>query len=376
MEETTKNRNKYFTAWCFFLQPWGVDPYLGKSVSYKAKMHHITSFGAMVRTGEVGHGKQIRVGSVRTAITSVAQTIAVDKGKTPLHNDAGDYHLPIKLMLDGFKRQDPPSEKKLAVGIDIPEECCARGLKSKTAKGLAIGDLIIIAFYFLLRIGEYTVKRKKNETKRTVQFRMMDVVFFKKDKHNRLRLLDTDASDEEIMNADGATLRLSDQKNGHKGACIHQEHNKQKYFSPVRAVGRRYCHIRQHTDDPETFISAYFESPGNRRDVNDNDIRRALKIAAIAKDYESLRGIPTNRIDTHSLRAGGANALHLSGYSDREIQKMGRWRSDTFKEYISEQLSSFTKRMSTNMRRRFNFVNVEGGVLRDITKECVNTKNN
>ena len=93
------------------------------------------------------------------------------------------------------QREDPPSEKKLAVGIDIPEYCCAKGLKSKTAKGLAIGDLIIIAFFFLLRIGEYTVKRKKNETKRTVQFRMMDVIFFKKDKFNRLRLLKPNATD-------------------------------------------------------------------------------------------------------------------------------------------------------------------------------------
>ena len=60
-------------------------------------------------------------------------------------------------------------------------------------------------------------------------------------------------------------------------------------------------------------------------------------------------------------------ALHLSGYADQEIQKMGRWRSDTFKEYISEQLSSFTKGRSRNMRMRFNFVNVEGGVLSDVT---------
>ena len=41
-----------------------------------------------------------------------------------------------------------------------------------------MGDLIIIAFFFLLR-GEYTVKATRNDTKRTVQFRMMDVVFFK-----------------------------------------------------------------------------------------------------------------------------------------------------------------------------------------------------
>ena len=279
-------------------------------------------------------------------------------------------------MIDGFKRVDPPSEKKLAVGVEIPEHCCKEGLKSGTAKGLAVGDLIIIAFFFLLRIGEYTVKATKNNTKRTVQFRMMDVVFFKKDRFGRLRQLSPKAPDRDIMNNDGATLRLSDQKNGHKGACIHQEHNGHELFSPARAIGRRYCHIRKHTKDPTTYISAYFDSSGVRKDVNDNDIRRALKITAIAKDYESLRGIPILRVDTHSLRAGGANALHLAGYKDREIQKMGRWRSDTFKEYISEQLDKFTKGMSTNMRRRFNFVNVEGGVLRDITRTVVNGRSN
>ena len=156
-------------AWCFFVRPWRIDPYLGKSVSFTEKIHHITSFGAMVRTGELGHGKQIRVGSVRTAIASVAQAIAMDRGKTPLHNECGEYYMPISLMLEGFQRQDPPSEKKLAVGIELVEECCKRGLKSKKARGLAAGDLILIAFYFLLHIGEYTVKKTRNDTKRTEQ---------------------------------------------------------------------------------------------------------------------------------------------------------------------------------------------------------------
>ena len=49
---------------------------------------------------------------------------------------------------------------------------------------------------------------------------------------------------------------------------------------------------------------------------------------------------------------------------------MGCW-CDTFKEYISEQLNSFTKGMSIAMRQKFNFVNVEGGVLRDITNTVV-----
>jgi hypothetical protein len=45
--------------------------------------------------------------------------------------------------------------------------------------------------------------------------------------------------------------------------------------------------------------------------------------------------------------------LSLSGYSDREIQKMGRWRSATFKEYLREQLHCFSDGMSRRMKQKF-----------------------
>jgi hypothetical protein len=62
-------------------------------------------------------------------------------------------------------------------------------------------------------------------------------------------------------------------------------------------------------------------------------------MAAAALDYPSLKEIPIKRINTHSLHSGGANALALSGYSDMQIQKMGRWKGATFKEYIREELA-------------------------------------
>jgi hypothetical protein len=83
--------------------------------------------------------------------------------------------------------------------------------------------------------------------------------------------------------------------------------------------------------------------------------------------YPLNKGIPIARIDTHSFRSGGANALSLSGYSDREIQKMGRWRSATFKEYIREELHCFSHGMSRKMKQKFNFVNISGGVFHDVT---------
>ena len=86
------------------------------------------------------------------------------------------------------------------------------------------------------------MKATRNDTKQTVQFRMKDVAFFGKE-GDRLTLQPVDAPEEDIMKAAGATLRLSNQKNGHKNACIHQEHNRHEWYLPVRALGRQYCHI-------------------------------------------------------------------------------------------------------------------------------------
>ena len=52
--------------------------------------------------------------------------------------------------------------------------------------------------------------------------------------------------------------------------------------------------------------------------------------------------------------------MSLNGYSDLEIQKMGRWKSDTFKEYIAEGLSQFSVGMSKDMKKTFQYVNVQG----------------
>jgi hypothetical protein len=234
----------------------------------------------------------------------------------------------------------------------------------------AIGDLTIIAFYYLLRVGEYTIKNKRNNTKQTVQFRIKDITFFKRDSLGALSQISRQADSSLILSADSATLCLENQKNGWKGVCVHQESNGELLACPVHALGRRFVHIHHHTSNQDTTQSAYF-SQGTRFDVNDNDIRASLKQAARILDYHSTRGIPVDCVDTHSLRCGGANALLLSGFSDRHIQKMGRWRSATFLEYIRENLSCFSSGMSRKMKTKFNFVNVTGGSYVDITHQVV-----
>jgi hypothetical protein len=275
-------------------------------------------------------------------------------------------------MLDGFRKADPPTVKQLPVEADVPEFLVKRGL-APNARELdhAIGDLTMIAFYYLLRIGEYTTKGARNNSKQTEEFKLVDITFFSKDARGQLRCLPRDAPMDLILAAEGATMKLDNQKNGWKGVCVYQECNGDPIHCPVRALGRRYVHLRTHGATDRTVISAYYHA-GKRFDVTSDHISTALKQAATALEYPLVKGIPIERINTHSLRSGGANALALSGYSDTQIQKMGRWRGATFKEYVRNELACFSSGMSRDMKTKFGFVNVSGNAFSDITDACIN----
>ena len=47
-------------------------------------------------------------------------------------------------------------------------------------------------------------------------------MFFRQDAKGHLRQLPRNALDKDIVSADGATLKLDNQKNGWKGVCVYQ----------------------------------------------------------------------------------------------------------------------------------------------------------
>jgi len=366
---TSQNRAVHWRNWVSYVRPLGVDPLL-QGTPYSTQVRCLSGFAARVRCGAYGRGRTVKSDTVSTALSAVGKEIALACNGNPIKLGGSDKLLPrLGQMLDGWRKTDGPVLKKLPVEADIPEFLVKLGLQvGASAKDKAVGDLALIAFYYLLRIGEYTVKGTRNESKQTQQFKVGDVTFFKKDPHGTLRQLPRQANKDLILSADSATLKLDNQKNGWQGVCIHHESNNDAIFDPVRALGRRIIHIRDNAPGDDTiFLSASFTN-STRSDISDKDIRAALKLAAAALDYPLIRGIPIERVDTHSLRIGGANALSLAGYSDRHIQKLGRWRGETFKEYVREQLSNFSEGMSASMQKTFGFVNVEGGVFHDVTE--------
>ena len=366
MAATTEAREKVWADWTEHCQSYRVSPYLDGS-NFEEIARVSLNFCGRLRQGK--RGRPVTAGHVATGIGGVAAQMELDSDSRPLHKRGSDKFIaPIAHMLKGFSKADPATEKKLACHPDLPTEACKRAWAStQTEQDKAIGDLIVIVFYYLLRVGEYTTtasrprKGKRRKAKQTRQFRLKDITFFKFDSAGRLAPLPKNASDEDILAADWATLTISNQKNGQKGDAVHHEAMPGNVLAcPVRALGRRYVHIRKHNKSGNAFICSFWDEAGHAN-VTDKMIRFTVKLTASALNYEQ-RGIPINRIDTHSLRAGGACALKLSGHDDVEIRKMGRWKpsSQAFLEYIQQQLSTFSKGMAAKMSDIETFTNMEG----------------
>ena len=377
MVSTAKARATHWTRWQAFVTPLGIDPYLQNTI-FVHKVRALTGFAQAIRErGFNKEGGKVRAPTVSSALTAVGKTCAMAGGTDPTKDPATGRFLPrIQEQLDGYRKEDPPTQKELPVEADVPEFLVSLAMRrGATEKDKAVGDLVMIAFYYLLRVGEYTKKGKgaqdwdEFETQ-TQPFRLKDIAFFsRQSKTDRLARLPTTASDEAIMTASNATIKLANQKNGHKEVCINHEHNLDEINCGVRAIERRYCHIRKHTNIANTTLFTYFEN-GKPCCITDQDIRDAVKMAARALDYEGTRGTPYNLINTHSLRIGGACALALAGYDDTQICKMGRWRSQAFREYIRENLSNYAEGMSKAMKKCHYFVNIDSGTYTDVSTIC------
>ena len=143
------------------------------SVPYKSKQtgnERHPGFAARVRTGYYGYRDQVKVHSVTDALLAISTTFELAGQPSPLYKDHNMYNLPIKRCIEGMRRQNPPPIPQLAVPIAVVSDVFIAAYAQQTTEKLqAIADLVIIAFYFLLRVSEYTrpCTTKLNGWKRT-----------------------------------------------------------------------------------------------------------------------------------------------------------------------------------------------------------------
>jgi hypothetical protein len=87
----------------------------------------------------------------------------------------------LQQCIDGYRKQDSVSQKKLLVEADMPEYLIKCPLDPSVSElNKEVRDFSLIAFYYLLRVGEYTVKGKKITQNRQFDSRWRTYVFLQK----------------------------------------------------------------------------------------------------------------------------------------------------------------------------------------------------
>ena len=262
-------------------------------------------------------------------------------------------------QLEGYRREDPPATPQLAVPISVPKEVQRYAYKTKDVKLQAIGDLSIIAFFYLLRVGEYTkpkikiINGKATRTTRTQQFQVRNIGFFKDNK-----ILPRHSPLHKLLEADSCTLKITNQKNGRMGQTIHHFAINET-FCPIKALARRVHHILSNKGNVNNYICDVFDPQSKPcwTQISSHHMMVHIRNAATRLNLEQS-GLDNDLIGVHSLRAGGAMALKLQGEADTTIMKMGRWTSLTFLQYIHNQIAHLSKDISQKMSKPLQFQNI------------------
>jgi hypothetical protein len=260
--------------------------------------------------------------------------------------------------MESYRRADPPSIPNLAVPVTVPVHIYQAGVQSSDPKMQAAGCLSLVAFFFLLRVGEYTrpkftvVHGEKVKATRTTQFIVKNIGFFKNG-----RIVPRTSSLAVLLSCDAATMKITNQKNGRMGQTIHQEATGTN-DCPVQALARRVHHILSSPDGTvNNHICDYYEPATGWNAITASDIVKLVKTATRQLQLDR-QAIDPDMVGSHSLRAGGAMALKLHGYDDTTIMKMGRWSGLTFLQYIHNQIAHLSKDVSRKMSIPLPFLNI------------------
>ena len=242
--------------------------------------------------------------------------------KDPRLNAFGKVDFRLNRMYTAWKKVDSPPARVEPVPMSILLR--AAELATPSVRDQATIDCIWMAFYFLLRPGEYA--NASGDAKHP--FRLKDVEFKIGAQHFRNVI---HHSAVQFLSATFVSLTFTTQKNGVKGEKLAHAANGQAQACPVKAVLRRVAHLVHHNAPHDTPLHVYFAN-GTKKCVSSAMITSLLRAAALT--IPGHAGVDPSNIAARSLRSSGAMALLLGGKDPDKIRILGRWRSDAMFRYL------------------------------------------
>ena len=234
--------NTAWNIWVGFTAGLGLDPFIQ---TFKDKVPILQIFAHRVRSGELAaDGNPVRARTAEDYIRFVAQTFQHVGTKDPRLNSAGKQDFRLQRTWSSWKREDPAPNRVKPVPIQVIRRVAGLAERSQgDAQFQAASDMIIIAFFFLLRPGEYT-----DTPSESTPFRLCDSQVFVGEVWIYLA---TDSL-ERIQQGTFVSLTFTDQKNGVQGEVIGIGRSGDPYLCPVKAIVWRVLYVWSHNVPPVT----------------------------------------------------------------------------------------------------------------------------
>jgi hypothetical protein len=232
-------------------------------------------------------------------------------------------------MHKAFQKQDPPPDrvKPLPLSLLIQAASLAHSVPDSSIALRAIVDMMCLAFYFLMRPGEYCTTPQQPHP-----FRMSDVVLYA----GTFPITLTTATDAQLIAATSVELTFQDQKNAVRGEKIAHGRSGHSFFCPVLAAARRVIHLRITQAPSGTPLHFYRATTAvSWRFVRSDHITDIIR--QVVATSGAPFGLQQHHVTAKSLRASGAMALLIARVDTDLIQLIGRWKSDTMLRYLHVQ---------------------------------------
>lgn len=355
-KSTRKKRAKSFEHWQTFCATRNI-VYTLQGYQRSVIVQTMQVYSGLLRAGQLPHqantGIPRRAGTISGQLSAIGTSLEelVETNHTNPFIDA-DQRWPTEIssMLRGFARADPPPGRQWPVTLSMLQHLCEMAAPTgwPPNKWRAVQDLCVIAFFYLLRPGEFTKSQAELGQPFTlghIQFHLADQRLV--EAHQLHPLHDTTTA----VGPLAATVDFVDQKNSHKGDKLTHRATSHPCLCPVKALYRRCSDLNKHFANMATLYHLYFHDVKGLTPIVPADITTAIQLAATA--VRPLTGLDPALITASSFRPGGATALLCGGIDRDTIQFIGRWNSDAVDDYL--------RTIATNLTSRYSKVMLEHG---------------
>jgi len=142
-------RNHIWRHWCNFVQP--TFDLLLQGLNQNKQVTLLQAFMEWVRQGHIGRGTQVKAGSIQDALGAISKTFELGGLSNPIYKPGTDrLNARHQCRLEALRRSDPPTQPLLAVPVTVPHWVYDQSRLSRSLHVQAVGNLCLIAFYFLL----------------------------------------------------------------------------------------------------------------------------------------------------------------------------------------------------------------------------------